>query len=668
MAKKWIGIILIVSSLLFALIIVIFVSLKSILDQSDIKNLVQKKIHAYFDLDIAYEEIETSIFPIPVLNISGLRISENNSELFFLNHLQLEINLSSLLERKLKVGSIKLNDGKLRITKFKNGEISLVRNFKPDSEELKTDKEKIEEGPKAVLEILPFDFLISNFDVYYFDEFKNLSNHIQINELSFHTNYQDLTVEGQFKGSLDSNLIEWEANINLTKDNWHWTSFNLESQLNLIDWNLNRMGDLATIFPGTDLSDSKINLQLLFKKEVTSGFFVELKNLSLSGFKNSPFWDETRLSSKINFDFETEKIIINWKDTNLKLGNHSDLTVSGDYSENTESILTLNLISNQLNLNRLILIQKYFSSLRLEKSKYFEPSRANVSKTNKKNPPLTILVTTNIKNLLHENLKIQNLSSKLNVDTNKKVNIENLKFQLFGGTIFGSGYFLTKENVLNLNSKITKLDLKSVFAYLKSEPILLGQLDADSDLKIQLLSNKNILDQIIGGTKFKIKNGKLLGYANFIKPVAELGKILNFNGAQGESTEFQELTGEVDFSPPDLHLKNLNLIGVGLSANGGGVYSKAGKINMKFTVALSGFVGKMIKLPIIYKGVYGKNLAYVDPVWLASVYTGTLLLGGPAGTMIGGMAGSGASDTIDNSIDSAKEGFEKVKSFFWESP
>jgi hypothetical protein len=69
---------------------------------------------------------------------------------------------------------------------------------------------------------------------------------------------------------------------------------------------------------------------------------------------------------------------------------------------------------------------------------------------------------------------------------------------------------------------------------------------------------------------------------------------------------------------------------------------------------LSGILGNALKIPIIYKGEIGKNPPYVDPIWLGSVYAGTIILGGTQGTAVGGMAGSAASEYVDKAIQNIK--------------
>jgi hypothetical protein len=149
-----------------------------------------------------------------------------------------------------------------------------------------------------------------------------------------------------------------------------------------------------------------------------------------------------------------------------------------------------------------------------------------------------------------------------------------------------------------------------------------------------------------------------LGYLNFIKPIASIGKIVNFSGPPGKSTEFETIEGHFQYRNRVVTLETMRMKGVGLDASGSGKIGLDHSINVKITVSLGGMAGKVIKLPIIYKGIFGKSLPYVDPVWLGSIYIGTIFLAGPVGATVGGIAGSAASDYIDKAIT-------KVKSFFF---
>ncbi|MDF3820468.1 AsmA-like C-terminal region-containing protein [Leptospira sp. 96542] len=671
MAKKWIWVLstVVIGLVVIGLVVtvfVIFLGIKTILDQSEIKNLVQNKIRAYFELDVEYETIESNIFPYPAIQISGLKISENKAELCYLESLNLKIDIVSLFENKLVIQALQIKNGKSKITKFRNGDLSLVRNFKSDSEDLKSDKERIEEGPKTFFEALPLVVQIENFEFFWHDETTELSNKLVFQKLEIESSPNNLQLKTIILGNLDGNQFGYESEIQLTENNWDWKLATGEAKIKLTDWNLSTIGDLNNIFPKTDLSNSKINLDLKLKKPDLTQVHLNINHVSITGFKNSPLEAETNFKSDLTFD--TNNLSTKWKNTEVWFAKHSNFQIEGDYSSNNNHLIQSSVVSDKINLDKLILLKDYVTRIDTAKSKYFSKQNVNNenNKTNRNAEPIKILLTTNIKEFSKEKLQIKNIVGKIEINPAHNVQIHSLHCQSFGGNIQLAGNYYIQKQSLHIKPNIKHLNLLSLFSYLDQDPILLGNLDSESDLIISLKPGGDFLDKLSGTTNFKISDGKLLGYANFIKPVAELGKILNFNGPKGESTEFQELTGDIIFENQNLNLKSIKMLGIGLSAEGGGVYSKSGKIDMKFTVALSGFVGKMIKLPILYKGVYGKNIAYIDPIWLASVYTGTIFLGGPAGTMVGGIAGSGASETVDKSIDSAKEGLNKVKSFFWD--
>ena len=105
----------------------------------------------------------------------------------------------------------------------------------------------------------------------------------------------------------------------------------------------------------------------------------------------------------------------------------------------------------------------------------------------------------------------------------------------------------------------------------------------------------------------------------------------------------------------------------GIDAIGEGKISRDQNINVRLTVSLPGAAGKAIKLPIIYRGIFGKNFPIIDPVWLGSVYVGTIIFAGPAGAAVGGIAGSAVSEYVENAISSVREGFSKTKNFFFRS-
>jgi hypothetical protein len=157
-----------------------------------------------------------------------------------------------------------------------------------------------------------------------------------------------------------------------------------------------------------------------------------------------------------------------------------------------------------------------------------------------------------------------------------------------------------------------------------------------------------------------IKNGKLTGYTNFIKPILTLGKYVNILGPKGESGEFQSITSHFFIEKRTIDIPDMKMVGVGIDAKGKGNINFDGEIEIQIQVGLGGIAGKAFSIPIIYKGQFNKNAAYIDPIWLGSVYLG-VTLSGPIGLHAGGVAGAIASEYIRNSVDSIKNFFNFSK-------
>jgi hypothetical protein len=145
-----------------------------------------------------------------------------------------------------------------------------------------------------------------------------------------------------------------------------------------------------------------------------------------------------------------------------------------------------------------------------------------------------------------------------------------------------------------------------------------------------------------------------------------LGKLVSFyEGNQGKSTSFKTIQGSVSYRNKVVTLNDFNMEGAGINAVGSGIYTINGKVNMRFEASFPGIAGKAFKIPILYKGVLGKNIAFIDPVWMASVYVGSIIFAGPAGAFIGGLAGSASSEAVQKATDVVVDSYDSAKNFLF---
>ena len=168
----------------------------------------------------------------------------------------------------------------------------------------------------------------------------------------------------------------------------------------------------------------------------------------------------------------------------------------------------------------------------------------------------------------------------------------------------------------------------------------------------------NFLENLNSTGKLEIKNGELLGYANILKPIFSLGKLVNVLGPKGKNTEFKSLSSDYSILSRNININNLKMIGVGIDAHGSGKIDFDRKIDFRIYTGLGGIAGKALYVPIIYNGIIPDNVSYIDPVWIGSVYVGAILLAGPAGATVGGVAGSAVSEYVNRAWEGMKGIFQ----------
>jgi hypothetical protein len=135
-----------------------------------------------------------------------------------------------------------------------------------------------------------------------------------------------------------------------------------------------------------------------------------------------------------------------------------------------------------------------------------------------------------------------------------------------------------------------------------------------------------------------------------------LGKLVNFLGPKGENSEFKSIQTHIYLENKIIDIPDLKMVGVGIDATGKGKINFDSSIDLRLLVGFGGLAGKALSVPIIYKGLLNKNDAFIDPLWLGSVYLG-ITLAGPVGVTAGGIAGSIATEYIHNGINTIKDFF-----------
>ncbi|HNI99425.1 MAG TPA: AsmA-like C-terminal region-containing protein, partial [Leptospiraceae bacterium] len=189
------------------------------------------------------------------------------------------------------------------------------------------------------------------------------------------------------------------------------------------------------------------------------------------------------------------------------------------------------------------------------------------------------------------------------------------------------------------------------------EPVISGRISSEFSFYSIGNTTQEFIKNFISSGSVKVESGKLLGFANLYKPIMQIGKLLNFTGPKGESTEFKSINMKFRVGQENVDIKDFKLTGVGIDAAGKGNVDFKLNSDFRFNIGLAGLAGKAFSVPIVYKGTLPNVKGYIDPVWLGTVYIGSTVIPGPIGTTAGGLAGNAISDYVHRAVEGLKEVF-----------
>ncbi len=650
----------------------LFLGLKQILDRQSVKDIAVDTIRKYVQLDLSYSEIKSIVFPLPGLQIRDLKVKDGNEEIVSLSSLEVYLSVVSLLKSELKLNSLLAEKGTLYLLRDRNGSFPILTKLRSLSKDDKKEEEEIkEEGPKALLSLIPENLTVNDFSVFLTEEQTESTHILQIQNADLSVDAGDLSASFHTKVKLNEKDLYADVYLHLEKNEWNLNSLYFNSSFGFNELELGKYQDLVGIFENADLTNAKVSGDIQVQRKKEGGFELQLSRLLLSDAKNSRHTELGELSFASELNYDPQKKLAELKRLDIALGNYAKLDLSGSFSQEENHNLQLLLKSEFIDLKKVLALQNSFSKINPSRSKIIssylkhKPASSPPEKKEEIQIPLTAKLSLDVKNFNADGYVFSYVKGDVNYG-NQEVLFPEISAGIYGGEIRVNGNLKLASRYPELNAKLNLSSINLEPALLKAadQKLIKGRLNSNLTLSMFVGSKEMIQNSLRLKGNFFVRNGALQGYANFIKPIAEIGKLLNFNGSSGDSTSFESISGKIEMQNQKLTLSEFDMKGVGLSAVGGGTYQANGKIDMKFTVALPGLAGKAVKLPILYKGVFGRNFAYIDPIWLASVYAGTVLLAGPVGAVVGGLAGSTVSDTVEKTIGTVEDSVESVKDFF----
>ncbi|MDX1961442.1 MAG: AsmA-like C-terminal region-containing protein [Leptospiraceae bacterium] len=594
--------------------------------RNEIKKFLIEKINSNTGIELKYARDEISIFPNVGIQLYEVSLEKKGGLSFSakLEELSLNLSLLKLLFNQFNISGVKLIKGKILISQTNSNENS-TNSF----------------DPKLLTSLSIEDIDAQEIDIEY--SFEKITEEIKIIKFSYDrsilgSNAIDLKLKYK-KGALNAKL-SFETGKSIS----NFDELYFKSDINLDNFPIQYLKKYYSIFRKNNFDNIAISGNIfLIKKANSKDIPIEteltINSLNFKGLESSP---AIELNSKLNWN--TGNLILSFISTKVKMGNFVSGSTSGELKFGKTTSLFLDINTNYAKLDSIIPFILDFTSVDYKTSPdlhFFSLMKIRSSYASFLDYKFT-----------KPNLEIRILDTRVDFLLNH--------VELFEGNFTGKGYILAENQVsYDFDINVDQVNVDTLIHKYSNKKFITGELAG----KFKLISKGDTIEEFYSNIdingKSKITNGKLLGYANILRPILTLGKFINFRGPKGDSANFQSINLKFLVKKRLVDIPELKMVGVGLDADGKGKIDFNRKINFRLNVGLGGIAGKAIYVPILYTGIIPETDAYIDPIWISTIYLGATILGGPTGIAVGGIAGSTVSEYVNRAYDSVK------KIFFW---
>lgn len=642
-----------VLSLIVILFFGILFAFSYTIDRNYYKEILIQEIEKEIQMEFTFEKTNLLIFPSPGIEIINISINNQDQLKAKAYSAKFYVSIFELFLKRLSFDEIVISN--LELLYFRKR----IELKKKKHEELQKEVGSIPpERASNVLGILPKVTKLKNAKISYEDENYNLKKSFYVWEMLLKTSPARRKAHLEIIGKVDEKELSYFADASFERDEFTFESFRLNSKINFEDLPLNTLQEILVIFPNSDFSKTILSIDGTIYKDSDLAIESNLKaRANYFQLKGKAPMSEVEAQSIIGFHISEKKLY--FKDISLKQSDQNFLSGLGHVTFTDSPQIYFKVNGQYANFNSLIDHILVWWDADLDRS----PLLIDIPDTGYQYR-MTIRLDLDIQNLRLENDKINffSLNCKYHYP---QLEVIDSKIQVFGGNVFSTAILSVNQvPKFEINSKVENLNVEKTINRFTKDKYLTGRLQGDFQTQSFGKTQEEILKNLKIKSSLSVQDGELLGYANLLIPIASLGKLINFTGPPGKSLSFSKINATVDYRERSFFFSNIQLTGVGLSGSGKGKISLDKKISMDFQVGLPGLAGKIIKIPILYRGYFGKNFAIVDPVWIGSVYAGTILLGGAHGTAVGMIAGSAASDYVTKAIESTEKVFQRIGSWF----
>lgn len=658
-AKAFVG--QIVLGIIFLLSTAFYFLLFPLLSDPDYyKNQILQNIQDKTGIFFAFDTYEPFFVPFPGIKLNSLSIQKNGREILFVNEAKIEIYPKFLLGQELEFRSVTINGGKFNLVRNKDESFLFVNEWFQD-QDLNQDTSKKNDSDFEIdplLKILPKSIVFQDFTLEWNDKLYDKIGFISFEELILNTKVNSKKLNLQWLGKWNQSPVSLEANVEFNSSKLDFEKIHYQGQVILEDFELYQLQDLLVIFDGADFRKTRVSLNCIFGKVNGDSVYFnvnEIHGRQFAYYGKKPFGD-IHLSVKIVYSLTEHKL--SFENIRGEWSKEIKLFGSGFVTFTKNPLIKFQARTDYLNAESLEQILFLWTEADLEKSILVR----GIPDTNY-HKRMKVELDFAIQNPRFQNIKFDQISLGLDY-TYHFLSFRKVAIQMEEGAmnLRGNYRYADSKNPgkLLLTGNIAGVRIENVLSSHLESPLVTGQVAADFDIESQGKSREELLNYAILSVRLRAKEGELLRYTNLLRPISSFGSIINLRKINlDRATPYNDLEINTNYKNRKFNFSKFILKGNGIEITGSGIISLDKDIDSKFTIALPGIAGNAIKLPIYFKGKYDKDLPYIDPIWLGSIYAGTIFLAGPAGAPVGGIMGSALSDVVDRTVDRVSDGFKK---------
>ncbi|EMJ98210.1 AsmA family protein [Leptospira alstonii] len=649
--------------LLFQILTLVLFTLVPILVRQDFyKDFILTEIEKETGLEVKVDTSDLVLFPFPGIELKTVQVRSGDVIVGISDRIKIDITWLGLLGQKVEIRDIYISGGKINLHKNKDGSVDLIEFFQQEKEEPEnvhqTQTVRIFDpspgggssfNPKEIFKVGLKNVQIENFYVHYQDDAHDRTYGIYLWNSAFSISFYGNTFDLTLQGKLDGQSFQIYGSAGLDEFPTTLEKLKFKSTIILDKCSLSIFRDLLFIFPNADFSktilDGTIKIDKASNESIKFNVTAQAKNFAYKG--GSPFGD-IKVNMEMKLDIPNKKLEFPY--ISVVWPGIAEGSAKGKVLWNYKTNVFFQVTANYADYHSIFRLGKLFEFTK----KFDDPNR----------PDGVFYFSADLKNVYALKHRFPVLKAEIKY-TYPWIYISSFHAYVYNGEILGKSKINPFQSRFEVQGEVYRIQSDRLLMPYVSEQIIIGNMFSKFSFVTEVRNQSSdfvaeFFRNMEGSGNLQIINGELLGYANFMIPVLNtLGKIISFNGIDGRKVEFSSLKSDFKIENNHLYFPNLKLQGNGLEADGKGNISFEKNVDVIVNLRLGGnIVGRALKIPIIYKGVYKQSIPYIDPIWLGSVFAGSTILA-PFFTLVGGPFGGGIAGSVASEyVRDAWEGFK----------